>query len=164
MMFIGIDPGPLSCGWVLYDGERVWDCGDAPLDEMMALILDHPVDVVAIERVQAQGKAGNQITETCEISARLYQYALDTGHRAHWLYRRVVLRVLDVTGEGNRDALVRARLLEMHGGLASKGTRKAPGPLYGVSGHAWQALAVAVTAMRVEEETEKAVRNGTAGG
>jgi len=36
----------------------------------------------------------------------------------------------------------------MYGGTrdAAVGTKKTPGPLYGVSGHAWQALAVAVVA------------------
>ena len=64
------------------------------------------------------------------------------------VYRREVLRALDVTGKGNRDSLVRQRLIEMHGGerRAAMGTKKAPGPLYGVSSHAWAALAVAVAA------------------
>ncbi len=65
-----------------------------------------------------------------------------------WLYRREVLRGLDVTGKGNRDSLVRQRLIEIHGGdrASAVGTKKQPGPLYGVSSHAWQALAVAVVA------------------
>ena len=65
-----------------------------------------------------------------------------------WLYRREVLRGLDVTGKGNRDSLVRQRLIEMFGGdrKTAQGTKKEPGPLYGVASHAWQALAVAVVA------------------
>jgi hypothetical protein len=39
----------------------------------------------------------------------------------------------------------------MHGGerRAAMGTKKAPGPLYGVASHAWAALAVAVAAQEV---------------
>ena len=78
----------------------------------------------------------------------LYQCASREGLEVVWLYRREILRVLDVTGKGNRDALVRQRLIEMHGGTrqAAQGLKKSPGPLYGVSGHAWQALAVAIAA------------------
>jgi len=70
------------------------------------------------------------------------------------LYRRQVLRALDVTGRGNRDTLVRERLAEMHGGSvkAAKGRKASPGPLYGIAGHAWQALAVAIAADLVREE------------
>ncbi len=59
-----------------------------------------------------------------------------------------VLRGLDVTGKGNRDSLVRQRLIEIHGGdrASAVGTKAKPGPLYGVASHAWAALAVAVVA------------------
>ena len=158
-MILGIDPGPVTCGAVLYDetARRVSSSSSAaPVDE----VLDHwlpaawdAADVIAIERVQAQGVAGGDIIRTAEVVGRLWQATLDHGVDygvvdVRLLYRREVLAALDVTGRGNRDALVRARLIEMHGGTkkAAQGTKKARGPLYGVSGHAWSALGVAVAA------------------
>ena len=149
MIAIGIDPGPTSCGWVVYTDGRVTDSGAFPLDTVLVMLRCASPGIVAIERVQAQGIAGNAIMETCEVSARLYQRAVDCGHDVRWLYRRQVLRALDVTGAGNRDSMIRQRLMEMHGGSGAKGTKATPGPLYGVSSHAWQALAVAVAAMEV---------------
>ena len=133
-------------------GEVLWYlmCGafgkDITLDEG---------DRVAIERVQSYGIAGASLLRTAEVGGRLYQQATWKGLQPTWLYRREILRALDVTGKGNRDSLVRERLIEMHGGDAktAKGTKKNPGPLFGVSSHAWAALAVAVVAaMEVEND------------
>lgn len=42
------------------------------------------------------------------------------------------------------DAQVRADLIAAFGGESALGSKHAPGPLYGVTGHAWQALAVGI--------------------
>jgi len=100
---------------------------------------------VAVERVQAQGIAGNDVMLTCEWSARFLEAAESTGHATRWHYRREVCRHLCVVG-ANKDAQVRARCIELHGGdrKAAQGNKKEPGPLYGVAGHAWQALGLAL--------------------
>ena len=46
-----------------------------------------------------------------------------------------------------KDGNVRQALIDM---LGPPGTKKAPGPTYGVTSHAWQALGVAVTAANKE--------------
>ena len=58
--------------------------------------------------------------------------------------------LLALRAEHDRDALVRQRMIEMHGGsrALAVGTRAQPGPLYGVTSHAWQALAVGVVALQ----------------
>ena len=98
--------------------------------------------------MQSYGISGGSLLQTSEVVGRLQQRALDLGLPVSLHYRRDVLRFLDVTGRGNRDSLVRMRLIEMHGGTraAAIGLKASPGPLYGVSGHAWQALAVALCA------------------
>lgn len=40
------------------------------------------------------------------------------------------------------DKFIRMALIDRYG---EPGTKKAPGPLFGISGHLWSALAVAVT-------------------
>jgi hypothetical protein len=50
-----------------------------------------------------------------------------------------------VEGAAN-DAAVRDALLQLWGGkVEAMGSKKAPGPLYGMASHRWSALAVAVT-------------------
>ena len=151
MIVLGLDPGPTTCGAALYDTEdkRVLSSRKAStIDGTMRLIDFSSADLVAIERVQSYGIAGASLLRTAEVGGMLHYCARSEGMEVVWLYRREVLRGLDVTGKGNRDSLVRQRLIEIHGGdrASAVGTKAKPGPLYGVASHAWAALAVAVVA------------------
>ncbi len=167
MLILAIDPGTRTSGVCLYESDSrrvVWS--SKALDNMHALALcrSNALDfaavvmdltptlkgwrgpyTIAVERVQAQGIAGNDVMLTCEWSARFVEAADSVGHATRWHYRREVCRHLDVVG-ANKDAQVRARCIELHGGdrKAAQGTKKEPGPLYGVAGHAWQALGLAL--------------------
>ena len=155
MIIYGIDPGPTASGVAVYDTQarrllhsnKAASLGEVRL-EMQLLNLKHQDLWVAIERMQSYGIAGGSLLQTSEIVGRVQEMAhtLEIPHSLH--YRREVLRALDVTGKGNRDSLVMNRLIEMHGGTkrAAVGLKKEPGPLYGISSHAWAALAVAITA------------------
>jgi hypothetical protein len=44
-----------------------------------------------------------------------------------------------------KDPNVRTALLDRFGGAGAKGTKAAPGPLYGIAADLWSALAIAVT-------------------
>lgn len=153
MIVLGIDPGPTWCGCAAYDtaARRVRGAGKVSIADALATITCHTGPVV-IERVQSSGISGATLLTTSEVVGRLQQRALDTKHETCLLYRREVLRVLDVTGRGTRDAMVRARLVEMFGGSreVAFGRKKAPGPLYGVTGDALSALAVAIAWAAVE--------------
>jgi hypothetical protein len=154
VIVLGIDPGPEFSGVVVYDCEgKAVMVADKSAD--VAAVLGAvskwaPGEdvVVAIERMQSYGIAGGSLLDTARTAGRLEQRALDCGATVVLLYRREVLKALDVTGKGNRDSLVRQRMIEIHGGTteAAVGKKANQGPLYGVSGHAWQALAVAVAA------------------
>jgi len=144
---LAIDPGPTSSGFVEVDSGRVVRARSAiDLSELVDVIESFPGDVVAIERVQSYGIAGGSLLRTSEVVGRLWQTAHAAGLDVRLVYRREVLRALDVTGKGSRDVLVRQRLIEMNGGTrrAAVGVKADQGPLYGVAGHAWAALAVAV--------------------
>jgi len=163
-LVLGIDPGPTTSGVALYDARRrrlVWSCSDAQTTEVEAQLAERGgihrgatgdlirPDLVAIERVQSYGIAGGSLLRTSEEVGDLRRCCLCSELDYVLMYRREVLRALDVTGRGNRDTLVRERLGEMHGGSvrAAKGRKASPGPLYGIAGHAWQALAVAIAAL-----------------
>ena len=165
MLVLAIDPGPEHCGVAAYCTERrcvTFASKDETVESVLEMLAPpwKPVDLVAIERVQSYGISGGSLLRTAEVCGRLWQRAADNAQQVRLIYRREVLRALDVTGKGNRDSLVRHRLIEMHGGTrqAACGTKNAPGPLYGVSGHAWQALAVAVAAVETEPRHLPAAR------
>lgn len=152
MIVLGIDPGPEHCGVAVYNTEarRVLRAAQGvTVPEAGNLAGSYAVGggLVAIERVQSYGLARASLLRTSESVGWLHCRVVRAGGVALLLYRRDVLRVLDVSGKGNRYSLER-RLIEMHGGSrsAAVGKKKAPGPLYGVAGNAWAALAVAVAA------------------
>jgi hypothetical protein len=67
--------------------------------------------------------------------------------RAELVFRRDVK--LHLCGSARaKDPNIRQALLDRFGPV---GTKKAPGPLYGVKSHIWSALAVAVTASETKE-------------
>jgi len=155
VIVLGLDPGPANSGLVLYDSDarevieaRKSISTAAALALLTEVASKFGIDLVAIERVQSYGIAGASLLRTAEVGGMLHYCAMREEVKVVWLYRREVLRGLDVTGKGNRDSLVRQRLIEIHGGdrASAVGTKKQPGPLYGVASHAWSALAVAVVA------------------
>ena len=128
----------------------------------LAVDLRYGRALVACERV-APGQSSWTLTKTSEIVGRVVQlhHMLTNGHhRAHPLHllpRREVLRLLRVSGPGaQRDKLVRHCLIGLHGGdrKTAIGTKYHQGPLYGVSSHAWAALAVGV-AVRIKLHEER---------
>jgi hypothetical protein len=155
-LILAIDPGPTTCGVVLYDADAKRVCGvaaDATIEDTLGRIRSTGSNtLVAIERVQSAGISGASLLQTSEVVGRLQQRALDCGLRVRLVYRREVCSALHVSG-GAKDAQVRQRMIEMHPG--GTGTRKTPGPLYGVSSHAWQALGLAVAVTLLPQDTEQ---------
>ena len=152
VIIIAIDPGPTTSGLVVYDSEthRVTEAhkGLTEDEALAALSFNSHADVVAIERVESYGISGNSLLQTAELAGSFRRSALDLGLDVRWVTRREVCRHLHVSG-GSKDAQVRQRLIYDHGGdvKTAKGVKAEPGPLYGVAGHAWAALAVAVAAV-----------------
>ena len=161
MKILAIDPGPDACGLVVYctDERRVLVADKAkPTDDAVKLVsamaVQGSAQLVACERVQSYGISGGSLLRTAEVYGRVLERAAFGGLQFRGLYRREVLRELDLLGaRGNRDAAVRQRMIEMHGGTkrAACGLKSAPGPLYGVSSHAWQALGLAVAVASREQ-------------
>jgi hypothetical protein len=73
--------------------------------------------------------------------------------------RREVLRHLGVlSGKGSADSRVRAACIADHetpGGPPAVGRKASPGPLYGVTSHAWQALGLVLAWLEMNKQTEK---------
>jgi hypothetical protein len=151
-LVLAIDPGTTQSGFVTMDGDRLISSGMMPNHEMLALVSGH-VGEVAIEMVASYGMAvGKEIFETVRWIGR-FQQAARAPEAVRLIYRRDVK--LHVCGSVKaKDSNVRQSLLDMFPGTGGGktpqiGTKALPGPLYGVSSHAWSALAVAVTVLGV---------------
>lgn len=164
MIVLGIDPGPETSGVVIYDSaaKRVlWSDASASTDEVLRafepggfadLCNRAWAEAVVIEQVESYGIPGNSLLMTAEVCGRFRQRAIDSfGVAPVLMPRREVKRVLGVVG-GGADGQVREAMLARHGGTkqAAQGSKKAPGPLYGLSSHAWQALGLVVAWMERE--------------
>lgn len=153
---LAIDPGPAQSGWCLYhtDGAspgHVVSSGIYPNDMMLNAIVSTSADKLAIERVASYGMSvGREVFETCEWVGEFRGLWRSRGLDAVLIYRREVKIHLCGTAKA-KDGNIRQAILDMFpstggGKTPQVGTKAQPGPLYGVSSHAWAALGVALTA------------------
>ena len=165
-LIMAIDPGPRASGYVLYDAadrEVTAAVKDADIDQVrrcmdyfadLAERMGYPFFVVC-ERTQA-GPPSTQVVLTTEVVGRIVEMAHNKGVPCHLYYRRQVLQALNCARKGNKDSLVRVACIELHGGdrKTAVGTKKEPGPLYGVTSHAWQALGLACAHIIITAQEE----------
>ena len=139
---LAIDPGTEKSAFVVWDGTHVWERGivDNPIVQSYIAAVQH--DVLAIEQPQmcctkkVPGKLVADLLTTREWVGRF-----DAAHNARLIPARSIRKV--VCGNAKAaDKDVRAALVKRFG---EPGTKKSPGPLYGIASHLWSALAVAVT-------------------
>lgn len=142
---LGVDPGPTTSGVVHYDLTnrrvlRAWKA--ATRAELREIIVCSDFHQVVVEEVSAGPHSSASLLETQKVVGMVEGWCDILCLKCDTYYRRDVLRALDYPGRGNRDSFVRATLIERHGGSNAIGRKATPGPLYGVSSHAWQALGV----------------------
>ena len=169
MNVLAIDPGPERSAWVLYDTEtkRILDHGkDTNASTLNALYAEIDVgwkcqpggprvhiDKVAIEMIASYGMAvGSEVFETCVWIGRFSGAwcGPGAGRCLHGEAVRVLRREVKIhlcSSARAKDANIRAALIDRFGPGKEKaiGTKKAPGPLYGVKADVWAAIAVAIT-------------------
>lgn len=153
MIVLGIDPGPVTHGAVVYDSvERrvVWSDKAATQDQVEAVALEYGWERlrVVMERPAAMGAIGSGVVghmlDTAWEAGAMSEGLSLHGYVVCTMTRREVLRHLGVlSGKGSSDARVRAACIADHetpGGSPAVGRKASPGPLYGLSSHSWQAL------------------------
>lgn len=140
MIVAGLDPGPEESAVVSWDGSRVIERAYLPNSAMLDLICGWGIPL-AIEKIASFGMpVGAEVFETVYWSGRFAQaYG---PHEVERITRIDVKMHLCHTARA-KDGNIRQALIDRFG---KPGTKKAPGPLYGISGDLWSALAVAVTA------------------
>lgn len=140
-MILAIDPGPEKSGYCYLGGGKVSVSGEMSNADLKVEISRGRHSAVAIEMIASYGMAvGKDVFETCVWIGRFIEAATDP---VTLVYRKDVKMHLCGTMKA-KDANIRQALIDM---LGKPGTKKNPGPTYGVTGHAWSALAVAVTAV-----------------
>lgn len=142
---LALDPGTRESGWVLFDGKRAVRSGVISNHEVLRMVGSWPADGtthLATEIFQSMGMAvGQEVFETCIWIGRFVQ-AWHTPDQVIRIKRTQVKLQLCGTARA-KDANVRQALIDAVG---APGKKACPGPTYGVTSHAWSALAVAVTA------------------
>lgn len=144
-----IDPGTDESGWVWYENGAVKSSGVSANHDLLADIQSGQVDAcdMAIEMIASYGMpVGKEVFETCVWIGRFKQ-AFRAPNLVQLVYRKDVK--LHLCGSPRaKDANIRQALIDK---IGPAGTKKAPGPTYGVKSHAWAALGVAVTAEGMRE-------------
>ena len=147
MIIRGLDPGSRESGLVYWDIEEKKLLYAKVLRNgfILGMIRDQSIDtagVLAIEQIRGYGvKAGNDTFDTCEWSGRFREAFESRGGKVVMQPRKKAMEKLcGITN--TTDKFIRMALIDRYGEV---GTKRSPGPLFGISGHLWSALAVAVT-------------------
>lgn len=149
---LAIDPGPTESGYCVVDVEPFHFCyarqiANGELRDLLGTP-DRMADVrhVVIEGVESYGMAvGREVFETVFWSGRFFERVLGfTLVNPAVVYRKQI-KVTVCSDTRANDGNIRTRLLDVFGGKTAKGTKKTPGPLFGLAGHGWAALALALT-------------------
>lgn len=135
---LAIDPGTTHSAFLLWSG-RTEDSGFIDNQSLIYRIRTRGFDarLCAIEMIASYGMpVGKEVFETCVWIGRF----VESLHiPAHLVFRKDIK--LHLCGSARaKDGNIRAALIDKHG---APGTKKQPGPTYGISGHLWAALAVA---------------------
>lgn len=146
-MILAIDPGPKVSGVVTYRNGLVTGAAVMSNEDALFEVMHVAASYFAYEMIASYGASvGAETFETCVWIGRYKQAWLSRLNKEDEsvipVYRMDVKKHLLHSHSGN-DASVRAALIAMFGEV---GTKKKPGPLFGVASHAWAALGVAVTA------------------
>lgn len=152
MRILAIDPGnTMSAFCVLHDGRPV-DTDKIDNAAMVDWLRRNEVWIsdtpLAIEMIESFGMAvGKEVFETVRWIGRFQEAWESRGGKTMLVYRKEVKRFHCGTTRAT-DANIRAALLDRFGPGRERavGTKRAPGPLHGIKGDEWSALAVALTA------------------
>jgi hypothetical protein len=147
---LAIDPGTTKSAFILWDGERVINCGILENNSLLELLKSSdlaPFDFAAIEMVACYGMAvGKEVFETVFWIGRFYEVVsrkVGVGR----VYRKDVKLHL-CNSPRAKDGNIRQALIDKHGVV---GTTKNKGRLFGISSHLWAALAVADFALETHQ-------------
>ena len=159
-LWLGIDPGQTHSGVVLLrnplNAERFCEYSDLfennrLLDYIKSAILTMEAGAIVIEDIApTMVPLGHALADTLRWIGRFHERSLmcnesrvETKCRVELITRPKVRAILGVKDDAGTRQMVLSMFRPCGGGnVPQVGVKKRPGPLYGVTGHAWQAMAV----------------------
>jgi hypothetical protein len=149
---LAIDPGPKESAYVLYEDGRYVEGAKVPNLILTGILLGWKDTSfisthVAIEMIACYGMSvGAEVFETCTWIGRYEQLCESLGIPHSRIFRQQVKLHLCRSVRA-KDGNIRQAILDRFGPgkELAIGTKKNKGPLYGVAGDVWAALAVAIT-------------------
>ena len=174
---MAIDPGDTQSAWVIYDLgiKRVVVAALEPNEQLLTRLAHPskeifgcvPPDVLVIEMVASYGMpVGRTIFDTVVWIGRFYEaWARSRADTWSQLLTRKSVKMHLCGSTKAKDSNIAQAIFDRYGGDSkrAKGTKKAPGPLYGFHGDMFAALAVAITAAETEERYSLALTKETDG-
>lgn len=149
MTILALDPGPEKTAWVQYIDGLPTAHGHESNDNVRNRVAVETSfgACVAIEIIEGYGlRVGKETFDTCEWIGRYSQVMEVKGREPIRVPRRAVKLHL-CQNPTARDVDIRAAIIDRYGGKEKAiGSKRNPGPLYGITGDVWSALAVAITA------------------
>lgn len=142
---LAIDPGPAQSAAVWLNGESIQMAVIYPNDDLLESIrcdgvFNKPPEHLVIEMIASYGMpVGKEVFETCVWIGRFIEAFNGQNHSL--IYRKDV-KVHLCGSMKAKDGNIRQALIDRLGPI---GTKKNPGPCYGISKDMWSALAVALT-------------------
>lgn len=145
-VILAIDPGPEQSAWLVlgHTSPRAFrvESNERLLEALREGEYTNELEAVVIEKIASYGMSvGAEVFETVWWSGRFAEAAHPL--RAERLTRLAVKMHLCHDSRA-KDANIRQALIDRFGGSAAIGRKASPGPLYGIAGDVWSALAVAV--------------------
>lgn len=148
MTVLAIDPGTVESGFVILDEAGIvkesGKLDNARMLRKVQMVGLTEADTLAIEMIASYGMpVGKEVFQTCVWVGRFME-SWPAPEQVKLIYRKDVKLELCGTARA-KDPNVRQALIDRVG---PPGTKKQPGPTYGVKGDAWAALGVAVVAAK----------------
>lgn len=151
-MLLSIDPGSETSGWTLMKGTSVASGGS----DILNLSLVYGIRIgnfgpVCCEWMESSRgmPVGAETFDTVRWIGR-FEQAAAAARRSFFLVPRRHVKLHLCNSMRATDANIRRAILDLYpatggGSVKQIGTKAKPGPLYGVKGHMWQAIAVGLT-------------------
>lgn len=157
MITMSIDPGTTHSAYVTLLDNQIMCHEEVENNKMLVRIMDlhfSGEEEIACEMVAHYGQGmavGKEVFETCVWIGRFMQEAAHNNLPFYLVYRGQVKHHLCGSAKA-KDGNIRQALIDR---LGPQGTKKNPGPTYGISCHKWQALAVGITWQAMREQLIK---------
>lgn len=147
MKILAIDPGTTESAYVIWDGREILAKGKTPNRSMKSIVIDAAIGGnyrLVIEMIACYGMAvGAEVFETCLWIGRYIERWEEIRGSPPELITRIQVKSHICHSAKANDSNIRQALEDR---IGKKGTKRSPGPTFGMAGDMWAALAVAVTA------------------